>query len=60
MKARPRLLFLITEDWHFWPHRLDLDRAAKHAEFAVISLLKAFQDDSQAAGYSHSWPHGGH
>jgi glycosyltransferase involved in cell wall biosynthesis len=35
MKARPRLLFLITEDWYFWSHRLDLARAAAQAGFDV-------------------------
>ena len=33
--ARPRLLFLITEDWYFWSHRLDLVRAAALAGFDV-------------------------
>lgn len=32
---RPRLLFLITEDWYFWSHRLDLARAARDAGFEV-------------------------
>lgn len=36
MKARPRLLFLITEDWYFWSHRLDLARAAREAGFDVM------------------------
>jgi glycosyltransferase involved in cell wall biosynthesis len=35
MKTRPRLLFLITEDWYFWSHRLDLARAAAQAGFDV-------------------------
>lgn len=33
--GRPRLLFLITEDWYFWSHRLDLARAARDAGFEV-------------------------
>lgn len=36
MSTRPRLLFLITEDWYFWSHRLDLARAARDAGFEVI------------------------
>lgn len=36
MKARPRLLYLITEDWYFWSHRLDLTRAAAQAGFDVL------------------------
>jgi len=35
MNARPRLLYLITEDWYFWSHRLDLARAAARAGFDV-------------------------
>ena len=35
MTARPRLLFLVTEDWYFWSHRLDLARAARDAGFDV-------------------------
>ena len=33
---RPKLLFLIAEDWHFWSHRLPLARAAKAANFDVV------------------------
>ena len=36
MNARPRLLFLITEDWYFWSHRLDVARAARDAGFDVM------------------------
>lgn len=35
MNTRPRLLFLVTEDWYFWSHRLDLARAARDAGFDV-------------------------
>ncbi|HEU4684010.1 MAG TPA: glycosyltransferase family 4 protein [Nitrospira sp.] len=35
MTAPPRLLYLITEDWYFWSHRLDLARAAAEAGFDV-------------------------
>ncbi len=33
--VRPRLLFLITEDWYFWSHRLELARAARSAGWDV-------------------------
>lgn len=36
MSTRPRLLLLITEDWYFWSHRLDLARAARDAGFDVM------------------------
>lgn len=35
MTDRPRLLYLITEDWYFWSHRLDLARVAMQAGFDV-------------------------
>jgi glycosyltransferase involved in cell wall biosynthesis len=31
----PRLMFLVTEDWYFWAHRLPQARAARDAGFAV-------------------------
>ncbi len=36
MSTRPRLLLLITEDWYFWSHRLDVARAARDAGFDVM------------------------
>jgi glycosyltransferase involved in cell wall biosynthesis len=33
--VRPRLLLLITEDWYFWSHRLELARAARSAGWDV-------------------------
>jgi len=36
MSDRPRLLYLITEDWYFWSHRLDLARHAAQAGFDVL------------------------
>jgi glycosyltransferase involved in cell wall biosynthesis len=36
MSANPtKLLFLVTEDWYFWTHRLDLARAARNSGFDV-------------------------
>jgi glycosyltransferase involved in cell wall biosynthesis len=32
---RPKLFFLVTEDWYFWSHRLPVARAARDAGFAV-------------------------
>jgi glycosyltransferase involved in cell wall biosynthesis len=34
--ARPKLLFLVTEDWYFCSHRLPVARAAREAGFAVV------------------------
>ena len=32
----PRLVYVVTEDWYFWSHRLDLARAAREAGYEVI------------------------
>ncbi len=33
---RPKLLFLVTEDWYFWSHRLPVARAARDAGFEIV------------------------
>jgi glycosyltransferase involved in cell wall biosynthesis len=33
--ARPKLIYLVTEDWYFWSHRLPMARAAQRAGFDV-------------------------
>lgn len=33
---RPKIFFLVTEDWYFWSHRLPVARAARDAGFAVV------------------------
>jgi glycosyltransferase involved in cell wall biosynthesis len=35
-ERKPRLLLLITEDWYFWSHRLDLARAARNAGWEIL------------------------
>jgi len=32
----PRLLYLVTEDWYFWSHRLPVARAARDAGYDVL------------------------
>jgi glycosyltransferase involved in cell wall biosynthesis len=53
MNARPRLLFLITEDWYFWSHRLDLARAAAQAGFdvSIASRVTAHGEGIQQEGF---------
>jgi len=34
--GRRKLLFLVTEDWYFWSHRLPVARAARTAGFEVV------------------------
>ncbi len=36
LDLRPKLLFLVTEDWYFWSHRLPVARAARDAGFKVV------------------------
>src|SRR5229473_1512046 len=36
LEPRPKLLFLVTEDWYFWSHRLPVARAARDAGFEVV------------------------
>src|SRR5438874_1916286 len=33
---RPKLLFLVTEDWYFCSHRLPVARAARDAGFEIV------------------------
>lgn len=33
--ARPKLLYLVTEDWYFWSHRLPMAQAAQRAGFDI-------------------------
>ena len=47
MNARPHLLFLITEDWYFWSHRLDLARAARDAGFDVTIATRVSAHGAQ-------------
>ncbi|MEW5729770.1 MAG: glycosyltransferase family 4 protein [Pseudomonadota bacterium] len=50
--TRPRLLFLVTEDWYFMSHRLHLALAAKAAgyEVAVATRLSSHGDALHSAG----------
>ncbi|MDH4082704.1 MAG: glycosyltransferase family 4 protein [Nitrospira sp.] len=46
MKSSPRILFLVTEDWYFWLHWLDLARATRDAGFEVL-LATRIQEHGQ-------------
>jgi glycosyltransferase involved in cell wall biosynthesis len=35
-RKRPKLIFLVTEDWYFWSHRLPIARAARDAGFEIV------------------------
>lgn len=39
----PKLLYLVTEDWYFWSHRLPMARAARKAGFEVVVATRVDQ-----------------
>ncbi len=51
---RPKLIFLVTEDWYFFSHRLPMARAARGAGFdvAVATRVAAHGDAIRAAGFT--------
>lgn len=51
---RPKLLFLLTEDWYFCSHRLPLARAAREAGFAVAvaARIGAHRRTIEAEGFA--------
>lgn len=54
MKAAPKLLYLVTEDWYFWSHRLPMARAAQRAGFAVGVATRVAEHGERirAAGFA--------
>src|SRR5438105_13176270 len=50
---RPKLLFLVTEDWYFWSHRLPVARAARDAGFDIIvaTRVQAHGERIRAEGF---------
>jgi len=46
MKEKPCILFLITEDWYFWSHRLAIARAARDMGFKVLVATRVDQHKS--------------
>jgi glycosyltransferase involved in cell wall biosynthesis len=44
---RPKLLFLVTEDWYFCSHRLPVARAARDAGFDVIVATRVREHGAQ-------------
>lgn len=45
--SRPKLLFLVTEDWYFCSHRLPIARAARDAGFAVTVATRVTDHGEQ-------------
>jgi hypothetical protein len=50
----PKLLYLVTEDWYFWSHRLPMARAAKAAGFdvAVATRVAEHGERIRAEGFA--------
>jgi glycosyltransferase involved in cell wall biosynthesis len=50
---RPKLLFLVTEDWYFCSHRLPVARAAREAGFEVVvaTRVRAHGDEIRDEGF---------
>ena len=44
---RKKILFLVTEDWYFWSHRLPLAREAQRNGFAVIVATRVQEHGRQ-------------
>ncbi len=51
---RPKLIFLVSEDWYFWSHRLPMARAAREAGFevAVATRVAAHGERIRQEGFA--------
>jgi glycosyltransferase involved in cell wall biosynthesis len=51
---KPKIIFLVTEDWYFWSHRLPMARAARQAGFEVGIATRVVEwgDSIRAEGFS--------
>ncbi len=51
--GRPKLLFLVTEDWYFCSHRLPVARAARDAGFEIVvaARVRAHGDQIRQEGF---------
>ena len=65
--TRPKLVYLVTEDWYFRSHRLPMARAARDAGFEVIVATRinsaADRQAIEAEGFrvvALDWRRGGH
>jgi glycosyltransferase involved in cell wall biosynthesis len=52
--ARAKLIYLVTEDWYFWSHRLPMARAAQRAGFdvAVATRVAEHGERIRAEGFA--------
>jgi len=54
IRGKKKLIFLVTEDWYFWSHRLPMARAARRAGFevAVATRVTTHGERIRALGYA--------
>jgi len=54
MTERPKLVYLVTEDWYFWSHRLPMAQAARAAGFdvGVAARVTDHGERIRAAGFA--------
>jgi len=48
-KGRPKILFVVTEDWYFWLHWIGLARAVRDAGFEVSLATRVQQHGAEIA-----------
>ena len=46
-ELKPKLLFVVTEDWYFCSHRLPLPRAARDSGFDVVVVTRLDRDEAR-------------
>ena len=53
-KPDAKIIFLVTEDWYFWSHRLPMARAALQAGFdvGIVTRVSTWGDHIRAEGFS--------
>lgn len=54
---RPKILFVVTEDWYFWSHRLPIARSALQQGYEVVvaTRVSTYADKIKQAGF-RLWP----
>lgn len=49
-RTRPKLIYLVTEDWYFWSHRLPMARAARDAGFDIAVATRVDKHGERIEG----------
>ncbi|HEV2335401.1 MAG TPA: glycosyltransferase family 1 protein, partial [Stellaceae bacterium] len=50
LKARPKLLFLVTEDWYFWSDRLPFARLLRDAGCQIVVATRVERHGDRIRG----------